>query len=326
MLKYAADRRTLFFVALYYVAFAALWAVDPQAPLAKAAGIAFVAWLSWTCAVITHNTIHCPIFKNRRLNKAFQIVLTLAYGHPVSAYVPGHNLSHHKYAQQDRDVMRTTKMRFRWNLLNGLLFLPTVAVAILKNDRAFIRQMRGSRPRWYRQLIIESVVFGLVSIALLALDVRARLAVGATGAGLVPWNFVLYWYVPHLWAAFGIITINYLQHDGCDEDHPYNHSRNFVSPLFGWFTFNNGFHAIHHMHANLHWSLCADAHRREVAPNNDPRLDEPSIVAYIWRTFFWPGRRVRFDGTPVELPARRPDVSWVPTDGLGDDVSLGAAG
>jgi len=326
MLKYPSDRRTLAFVGLYYLSFVGLWWVDPQATdatstLLKVGWIALTCWLSWTCAVITHNTIHCPIFVRRGLNKAFQVVLTLAYGHPVSAYVPGHNLSHHKYTQLDQDVMRTTKVRYRWNLLNGLLFLPTVAGAILRNDRAFIRQMRERRPRWYRQLVVESVVFGGVSVALLAWDVWSATR---AGDGWFPWRFLLYWYVPHVWAAFGIVTINYLQHDGCDHDHPYNHSRNFVSPLFGWFTFNNGFHGIHHVHPNLHWSLLPEAHAREIAPYIHPALDQPSILAYIWRAFFWPGRRTRYDGEPVVLPPPRADVSWVPGDGLGADVSLGA--
>ena len=37
---------------------------------------------------------------------------------PVSMFVPGHNLSHHKYLQKPKDRMRTDKLRFRWNLLN----------------------------------------------------------------------------------------------------------------------------------------------------------------------------------------------------------------
>jgi fatty acid desaturase len=89
---------------------------------------------SWVCAVIIHNTVHCSVFKNRRLNKLFQVALTVSYGHPVIAYVVGHNVSHHKCTQTERDVSRTTKVRHCWDLLNDLLFLPTVSGSILKND------------------------------------------------------------------------------------------------------------------------------------------------------------------------------------------------
>lgn len=309
MLKYKADRRTLLFVALYFASFAGLWVINPGWSWLGVAWVGLTCVLSWIVAVITHNTIHCPIFRSRRLNKLFQVVLTLGYGHPVSAFVPGHNLSHHKYTQEDRDVMRTTKVRFRWNLLNLLFFLPTVALPILKNDRIFIRQMKSVRRRWYRQLQLETVIFAAVSIALLVVDWR---------------RFLAYWYLPHLWAAWGIITINFLQHDGCDETHPYNHSRNFTGRFFGWYTFNNGFHGIHHVHPNLHWSLLREAHNEEIKPHIDPRLDEPSIFAYAFRAFIWPGRRLTYDGKPVELPEESNDVSWVPKHGLPSEVSLGA--
>lgn len=309
MLRHSADIRSLAIVATYFAAFAALWIVDPREPVVAVAAIGVTCWLSWLVATITHNTVHCPVFKGRTMNRIFQVVLTLGYGHPVSAYVPGHNLSHHRYTQQPEDVMRTTKLRYRWNLLNGLLFLPTIAGAILKNDRQFIRHMKAIRPRWYRQLQIETAVFVAVSAALLIADWR---------------RFLLYWYVPHLFAAFGIITINFLQHDGCDDEHPYNHSRNFVGSFLNFVTCNNGYHGIHHLRPGLHWSKLPEVHRAEVAPHMDPRLDEPSILAYIWRAFIWPGKRVRYDGRPVELPPRTADRSWVPTEGLPPDLEMGA--
>lgn len=308
-LRNRADARSLGIVATYFGATAAAWLAPLAEPWALPAIILGLGWLSWLVATITHNTIHCPVFVERGANRLFQLVLTLGYGHPVSAYVPGHNLSHHRYTQQPEDVMRTTKLRFRWNLLNVLLFLPVVSVAILKNDRAFISQMKSVRPRWYRQLQIETVVFALVSIALLVLDWR---------------KFLLYWYAPHLMAAFGIITINFLQHDGCDDGHEYNHSRNFTGRVLNWVTCNNGYHTVHHMRPGLHWSKLPDTHAQDVIPYMDPRLDEPSILAYIWRAFVWPGKRVRYDGTPVALPPKVPDVSWVPSVGLPSDMSMGA--
>lgn len=311
MLRYQADRRTLAFVTAYFVLVAALWIGDPTDWYVELPLFALLCSLSWICAVITHNTIHCAIFRRRSLNKGFQVVLTLTYGHPVSSYVSGHNLSHHMYTQQDRDVMRTTKVRFRWNLLNLLLFVPKVAGSVTKGDFAFARLMRKQRPRWFKQFALEFAVLIAVTVVLFVLDWKKAL---------------LYWYLPHLWAAWGIIAINYLQHDGCDETSPYNHSRNFTGRLFGWFTFNNGFHGIHHMHPNLHWSLLREAHERELVPHIHPDLDQTSIVRYAWRAFIWPGKRVRYDGAPYELPPPMPDRSWIPTARVEDlpDNALGA--
>ena len=103
-----------------------------------------------------------------------------------------------------------------------------------------------------------------------------------------------------------------LQHDGCDETSPYNHSRNFTGKLVNFFTYNNGYHGIHHLQPGLHWSLAPKAHDELLKPFQDPRLDEPSLLAYLFRTFVWPGKRLRFDGTPVVLPPLEADEGWVP--------------
>jgi hypothetical protein len=172
-----------------------------------------------------------------------------------------------------------------------------VAVAIAKNDAVYTKEMRHRHPGWYRQFGIERAVVIGVTIALFVLDWRKAL---------------LYWQLPHLYAAWGIIAMNYLQHDGCDEHHPYNHSRNFVGALVNWWTFNNGYHGMHHMNPGLHWSLLPAAHQKTLAPELDPRLVERSFPAYLLRTFVWPGRRARFDGGPVVLPLLTGDTNWVP--------------
>ncbi len=297
MLRYQADRRTLGFVLTYFLLVAGLWVWDPGQWYIALPAVLVVASLSWMCAVITHNTIHCAIFENRKLNKAFQVVLTLTYGHPVSSYVSGHNLSHHMYTQQDRDVMRTTKVAYRWNLMNLVMFVPKVGGAVTKGDFAFAKLMRQQRPRWFKQFAVEGIVLLVLTVGLFLLDWRKAL---------------LYWYLPHVWAAWGIIAINFLQHDGCDETSPYNHSRNFTGRVFGWFTFNNGFHGIHHMHPNMHWSLLREAHEREVKPHIHPALDQPSIMLYTWKTFVWPGKRITYDGKPYAPPPPVPDQSWLP--------------
>jgi len=309
MLRQAADRRTLLFVATYFGLVALAWLTEPGL-LLQAVLFISICCFSWFCAVITHNTIHHPIFHSKRANKLFQIVLTQCYGHPVSTFVAGHNLSHHKHVQEAADVMRTTKLRHRWNLLNLLLFFPTVAPSILRGERQFIAYMRRERPRWYRQFRIE---------AALLIGVMAALA-------LIDWRkFLAFWWLPHVWAGYGIVTINLLQHDGCNEDDGINHSRNFVGRSLAWWTFNNGFHTIHHMKPSLHWSQTPAAHAELVHPHIHPALEEPSIWGYVWRAYFWPGRRMRFDGTPLELPPPLEDIDWVPRSReVLETASLGA--
>lgn len=323
MLRFAADYRTLAFVGTYYVLVAL--ALSAPLPWWGAAGLCVVlCLLSFFCAVITHNTIHSPVFKNRTMNRLFQLVLTPTYGHPVSAFVPGHNLSHHKYLQTPKDRMRTDKMRFRWNLLNQLFFHLAVGPIITKDNFEYVGIMKTKRPSWYRQWRNEMAYFVFFVVVTLV----AAIALWDVWGGL--WRWVVFVILPHQYAAFGIMGINFIQHEGCDAGHKYNHSRNFTGKLVNWFTFNNGYHGIHHEHPGLHWSLAPAAHEKEMAPFIDPRLDQPSLFLYCWRAYIWPGKRLRYDGTPVVLGPLVPDEPWVPGavgQGLGDaesDAEYGA--
>lgn len=310
MLRYSADIRTLGFVTTFFALVAVGWVWHPEELWLRVPLVVACCLFSFFCAVITHNTVHVPIFKSRGLNRLFQIVLTFAYGHPVSAYVPGHNLSHHVHVQTRKDVMRTSKLRFRWNLLNQLFFLTRVSGAIVRAEYLYAKAMRTERPRWFRQLVIESVLFVGVMIAL----------------GVVDWQrWLLYVVVPYQYAAWGIVGINYVQHDGCDATHPYNHSRNFVGKLVNWWTFNNGYHGMHHEKAGLHWSKLPEAHRKHLSPHIHPALEQTSLLRYLFQAYVWPGKRVDYLGHPVVLPDEGPDEDWIP--GVGEtpmDVSLGA--
>ena len=308
MLRYRADVRVLVLVFVYFWLLACAYLAGTTSWAANAAFIVALSLFSFVGATITHNTVHTPVFKQRRWNRVFQVVLTLVYGHPVSMFVPGHNLSHHRFVQTPRDGMRTDKLRWKNNLLNVLLFTTTVTPAVLRENIRYAKTMRTRRPRWFRQLAIEGVSMLAVFVALLLLDWRA---------------FLLFVMIPHQFAQWGIVAINFPQHDGCDADHPYNHSRTFPNPVLNWFTLNNGYHGIHHVHPAMHWSLYPAAHAAELRPHMDPRL-EVSLSGWLWRTCIWPGTRLDYRGEPLVLGPLEPDESWVdPILGL-DDGQLGA--
>jgi fatty acid desaturase len=316
MLRYKADRRTLAFVTAYFVLVALAYATDlPWWGSALLCGVLCV--LSFFCAVITHNTVHTPVFKKRSMNRVFHAVLSLTYGHPVSMYVPGHNLSHHKYLQTPKDRMRTEKLRFRWNLLNQLFFMAVVGPPIFRDNAEYAKLMKAKGSPWYRQFVIELTVYVLFLVGTLAASVWLD--------GGIPWRFLVFVMLPHQYAAWGIMGINFVQHDGCEPGHAYNHSRNFTGKLINWFTFNNGYHGIHHEHPALHWSLAPEVHAKEYAPHIDPRLDQTSLLAYCWKAYVWPGKRVRFDGAPVVLSAPVPDEAWVPAAVAAGDPEEGAS-
>ncbi len=298
LLRNREDRRTLAFLGLYAVATASgflFWDLLPAWALVVL--FAFTCLKAFVVAVAAHNTVHAPMFRRTAHNRWMQVLLSVAYGHPISAYVSGHNLSHHLHTQSAKDMMRTSKLRFRWNLLNGLLFFLRVAPDIHRGNVAFAAAMKRHRPRWYRQYQRELWVIVAVHVALAVWNWKALL---------------VFFVLPHAVGGWGIVSVNYLQHDGADPDSPFNHSRNFTGRALNWLLLNNGYHGIHHMHPVLHWSRLPEAHSAELAPHIHSSLDQPSLIVYLWRTFIWPGQRRDYLGRALALPPQVQDDHWIP--------------
>jgi fatty acid desaturase len=297
-MRYRADARTLAFVAILYALYGVDWYAGARTPGLLVPLVLLTACGSWICAVIAHNAVHCPVFRQPWANRAFQVVLTCAYGFPVSEYLAGHNLSHHRHLQKRADLMRTSKAPFvRVPLLNLLCFFPRVGLGVMAQNARYAAAMRRRRPSWYRQLVIETWACWGSKALLFAIDWKKALV------------FLL---LPHLWALYGITTVNLLQHDGCDEDHPLNHSRNFVGRLFNWFTFNNGFHGAHHDLPSLHWSQLPAAHRQRFHGRVAPSLEQRSVALYLFRAYVLARRRTRYDGAPFGPIRATSDEDWVP--------------
>lgn len=297
MLRYKADRRTLAVVLLYFVAAITPWIFWDDLNIWQIVLLVLVnCLLSFMCAVIIHNTIHAPIFKSKSMNKFFQIVLAFTYGHSTSAYVPGHNFSHHKYTQSSKDAIRTSKARFKLNILNQLFFFFIMSGDILKGEINFAKKMRVERPEWFRQYLFEMILVMGAKIALLFLNWKCA---------------VLFILIPHQYAAWGIVGTNYFQHDGCDENHPYNHSRNFTGSFLNWMLFNNGYHGAHHIKPNLHWSLLPEFHEEKIRPFIHPNLDKESLLSYLVETHIYPAKRLDYLGNPIVLQPAVKDEDWV---------------
>jgi len=306
LLRHPEDLRSMIFVAMYGVLATTGWVVMPKSLAVLVPWVAVTAVSSWIVAVITHNTVHAPIFFNRTYNRLFQVWLSLSYGFPVSEFLPGHNLSHHKFAQKGGDLMRTTRVNFGWNLLNAVFFVPVVAPSITRANYRFVHTVGKSRPEWVRQLRLEVYAVWAVKLVLLAVDWRKA---------------ILFVFIPHLFAVWGITAVNYVQHDGCDEDSPYNHSRNFVGKWFNWLTFNNGFHGMHHVEPELHWTLLPAAHMAQLHPHIHPSLEQRSLAVYLFKTFLWPGRRVKYTGEPLVV-VDPPAVSFLDQMSLGEVTAV----
>lgn len=272
LVRHPAEWRQVGIVAAYQALLAGmLFVPELRHPLP----FALACLLSFLNAVVIHNHLHRGVFRSQRLNMLWRCVLSFGALYPASANVPAHNLVHHHFGDDGQpDWVDPAIVRFRWHALN-LLHFPNIAGP---NTFAGVGRWAAvcKQPGFVRQYVTELVV-----------------AFGLTGAAML-WDFwgaLLFLVLPQLYGARCILRINLIQHDAADTTSEFNHSRNFVGRWFNWIMCNNGYHTIHHNRAGLHWSELAEAHRREVAPRIDPRLDEPSMLAYLLRTFVLRARR-----------------------------------
>jgi len=264
--------RQIGIVAVYWGLLGAMFFVPAARNILVFAAACYFSFLN---AVVIHNHMHQGVFHNKTLNLIWRAILSFGALYPASANIPAHNLVHHHFDDDgDLDWAAPDHVGFRWNLLN-LLHFPNVA-----GPRTFAGVQRWAassrHPSFVRQYRIETAfAFGLTSV-LFVLDF---------------WSALFFVVLPQLYGARCILRINLIQHDGCDITSEWNHSRNFVGRAFNWIMCNNGYHTIHHNRAGMHWAELAEAHRQEVVPRMDPRLDEPSMIGYLLRTYLLRWRR-----------------------------------
>ncbi|HUJ60192.1 MAG TPA: fatty acid desaturase [Kofleriaceae bacterium] len=311
LLRHSADRRALGLAGAHVALVAGTLAWFHASGWIAVAIAPVLACSAFIQLISVHNAMHSPVFVRKRHNRLWQCALSICIGYPVSIYVPVHNLSHHLGLQTPRDVLRTTEVRHRWNLANLVHHMAAGTLHLHLLHFAYLGAMRRSRPRWLAQVGWE------------ALAVAAYLAALALWAG--PLAMLGLVFAPAVAGQWLMVGFGYVQHDGCDPESTHDHSRNFLSPVFNWFICDNGYHTAHHNKPGLHWSRGRAAHAADVVPHMHPALDEPSLARYLWRAFVWPGTRLRYDGTPVVLPARRARRElWTPASAIGSGASSGA--
>ena len=251
-------------------------------------------YASYCSGVLAHNQNHSPTFVGRRANSAYAAWLSIFYGFPLFAWVPTHNQNHHRYLNGEGDATRTTRLgtvdsawiAFTYPLYSGAWQRPLLA--------SYVKDARAEHPARYRRIVVEAsaVVLGQggLLVAFCALHgFRVGLPTYALAAGL-----------PALLATYFMMLTNYLQHVGCDAQSPDDHSRNFVSPFWNWFVFENGLHTVHHEHPGVHWSRYRALHEARAA-RISPRLNQNSLFGYVLATYVGEPlrRRLRASGTPT---------------------------
>ncbi|QRN96285.1 fatty acid desaturase [Archangium violaceum] len=229
-------------------------------------------YLALSAGVIAHNHNHCPTFKNRRLNFLMSLWLAHFYGYPTFAWVPTHNLNHHKYVNKAGDATITWRYTTKHNWWVAFTYFFVSSYWQSDPIKQYIGKARQSNPTLFRQIVTQYMTWAGLHLALLGLAIAWH----GPLQGLKVWGFAFL--IPALFALWTIMFFNYIQHVHADPWSEHDHSRNFDGKLINFLLFNNGLHAAHHEMPGAHWSMLREAHEK-IAPQINPQL--------IHGSFFW---------------------------------------
>jgi fatty acid desaturase len=235
-----------------------------------------VPWILIACLaccsshVIVHNHNHRVIFAGDAANIAFNLLATLARGHCASDVHIAHNQNHHVEQGRSGDWIRPSLGGSGPPLARLARYVVRATMSMLRERRRLGWEAMWRLPQPFRTSVLVEKVFLPSAILLLALhDWKAFLLFC-----MLPWAASLAW----------LVGVNYVQHEGCDPESRYGHSRNFTGAFTNWLLFNNGYHTAHHLDPALHWSELPGAHRR-IAASIPQELNEASAIRYMLRHY-----------------------------------------
>lgn len=273
LLHYRQDSRSVLFLLVTLTLLVTPFFAPPTG-LAAAQWIALSTLFCFNACIINHNHIHHPTLRNQWLNEVFGHLLGLAKGHTSNGVLAAHNLNHHRYHGGKQDWIRPSLAGRGPGIVRLARYVVGASVSMARGRNAADSPRLPERLK--RKLQRERVSLWLFMGLLLWLDWHSA---------------VLFVFLPWVLGMTMLTGVNLLQHDGCDADDPYRHSRNFTGGLGNWFFLNNGFHTAHHLKPQLHWTQLRRFHERELAGRIPMRLNEDSILAYLFRHYLFAFRR-----------------------------------
>ena len=271
-LRHSADVRTLGYMVFLTALLVLNWSLPflhplhvVTWPLALFGGV--------TVAVMAHNHTHLKMWKGDGTSLPNVLTdwwITCFYGYPVFAWIPTHNRNHHQFTNKPGDHTATWRLTEKNNLLTVITYPALSAWWQRIPTNAYLGEMwREQRGRFWLAAAQYVVLATFLGIGFF-LDWRKALA---------------FMVAPGAVGLYTVLLFNYVQHIHADELSEYSHSRNIVGPgLLNTLLFNNGFHTIHHINPNLHWSETPAAHA-EIAHLIDPRLNEPTFLGMMWKFY-----------------------------------------
>jgi fatty acid desaturase len=226
--------------------------------------ITALAMLNFSVTIgVLHLHTHRPLFVSRRVNRVIDVLCCMPAGLTASEMSEVHILCHHRYNDGPGDV---TSTEGRERGLRAVWYWVRYA-AVAKSYA--VRTVFAANPPPGRRKRRHQFMFDFTLVV--ALIVGTECVTDTT-------RFVLFYWIPLLVTQVNSGYFFWLTHAPARafEDDP-SKSMNAVGNWLNFFTFNQGYHSVHHRYPGIHWSQIPDklGFMRDV---------EPDVIVPYWVT------------------------------------------
>jgi len=211
-------------------------------------GAVFALGISWNINGVSHNFLHTPYFRSRRLNYGFSLLESVTVGFSQTYYTWVH-LRHHEGNSDRPDENGQTR---DWLSIyrHGKNGQPENVWSYVFLD--FFRDDGGSIHEALKARRPFDALWGRVEIAAFALFALAM--------AVVSWQAVLM-LVPFYYLGQCLSQLNgYYEHLNGNPDLPIAWGVSSYAPAYNLLWFNNGHHAEHHLRPAVHWTRLPALH------------------------------------------------------------------
>ncbi|WP_413943621.1 fatty acid desaturase family protein [Bdellovibrio sp. HCB-162] len=273
-MKHLSDIRSLIFLSLTWT-FQLFVVLSPKDTFSIGALVGLFLLnivLVLQASLINHNHRHCGIFTSAFLNRLVDRLISLILISPSTRLHAVHMFNHHTHYQSGEKDWASYKLATKHSsgFLRSLEYLKKSSQEMTKN-RPTLNLPTDLR----KNQKVERILVLLYVIALLYVNPL----------------MTLFWLLPScVIGLFLLLLANLVNHDNCDLQSEFNHSRNFLSSFENWFFCNNGYHTAHHLKPAMHWSKYPEFHKRELMEKVAPELNKGSLFIYSLKNYFLSGK------------------------------------
>ncbi len=262
ILTYREDLRSLIFIVMIF----SLLVASLQLKMASLSLVSYGSLLFggifsvFLVCLLNHNHRHHPIFTISSLNTGLNLFISVCMGATSSRLHLIHHFNHHRYYHSEKDWSNYQAHAKGQGLRRILHYVLSASKMISQQRKNLVAPKSLQNQQHLERFALGSFIAGALW---LNPSIFIFLILPSWGGGLLL-----------------LFISNLFNHDQCDLESEFQHSRNFLNPFENWFFFNSGYHGAHHAKPSLHWSRLPSYHQEHFAPVLRKDLQQGSFFVY----------------------------------------------